>query len=161
MAPGSCLLEFQRQKLRPKIGLGLSPTSLGSVERCESLEATMSEKATHPGAGGFAVLDDKGRLPLPQELRDALGLHAGSAVACILLNGMILLLPQDREMVELMEHTVRALKEAGITAQDFLDNLPKAREEVMIEAYGEEFVRDLERRYAALVGTEIEAPDEK
>lgn len=114
------------------------------------------EEAIGTGAGGFAVLDNKGRLPLPQEVREALGLHAGSAVACILLNGMVLLLPQDREMVELMEHAVQALEEAGITAQDFLDNLPKAREEVMIEAYGEEFVRELERRYAALVGTEID-----
>ena len=115
----------------------------------------MSEKATQAGAGGFAVLDNKGRLPLPQGLREALGLHAGSAVACILLNGMILLLPQDREMVELMEHAVQALEEAGITAQNFLDNLPKAREEVMVEEYGEEFVRELEHRHATLLGSDL------
>lgn len=116
------------------------------------------EETIGPGAGGFAVLDDKGRLPLPQEVRDALGLHAGSAVACILLDGMILLLPQDREMVELMEQAPRRLAEAGLTVQDLLDNLPKVREEVMIEAYGEEFVRDLERRHAALLGSDLPEP---
>ena len=109
--------------------------------------------------GGFAEIDAEGRLKLPEQLRDALSLHAGSVVACFLVNGGIMLLPADRDLVELMEQGPRMLEDAGITTQDFLDNLPKVREEVMIETYGEDFVRELDRRYGHLVGTEIHSSD--
>jgi hypothetical protein len=33
------------------------------------------------GGGGFAVVDDKGRLSLPKPVRSALGLDAGASVA--------------------------------------------------------------------------------
>jgi hypothetical protein len=35
----------------------------------------------------------------------------------------------------------------GEGVEDFLANLPAAREDVVNEAYGEEFMEDLERRY--------------
>ncbi len=115
------------------------------------------EETSYADAGGFATLDDQGRLTLPESLRDALDLRAGSTVACFYSNGYILLMPVDSELAELMDHTADALEDAGLTSQDFLDNLDKAREEVLIEAYGEEFVRGLQERHAAIHGHN--APD--
>jgi bifunctional DNA-binding transcriptional regulator/antitoxin component of YhaV-PrlF toxin-antitoxin module len=110
-------------------------------------------------AGGFAEIDAEGRLTLPASLRDTFGLHTGSVVACFSTSGGIMLLPSDRDLVGFMEQGSRMLEDAGITTQDFLDNLPKVREEVMIETYGEEFVRELDRRYGHLIGTEIRSSD--
>ena len=107
------------------------------------------ESPVEPGTAGFAVLDDKGRISLPKPLRGALGLHAGSTVAYIRLNDMILLIPQDEQLAALMDRAAAALEAAGITVEDFLANLPAAREDVVNEAYGEEFMQDLERRYGS------------
>jgi three-Cys-motif partner protein len=101
------------------------------------------ESPGEPGTAGFAVLDDKGRISLPKPLRGALGLHAGSAVAYIRFEEMILLIPQDEHLAVLMERAVAALEAAGITVDDFLANLPAARDDVVHEAYGEEFMQDL------------------
>jgi hypothetical protein len=46
-----------------------------------------------------------------------------------------------------MDRAVAALEAAGITVDAFLANLPAARDDVVNEAYGEEFMQDLERRY--------------
>ena len=106
-----------------------------------------SESVAEPETAGFAVLDDKGRISLPKPLRGALGLRAGSAIAYIRLSDMVLLIPQDEQLAALMDRASTALHAAGITAEDFLANLPGARDEVVREAYGEEFLQDLERRY--------------
>jgi AbrB family looped-hinge helix DNA binding protein len=106
-----------------------------------------SESVAEPDTAGFAVLDDKGRISLPKPLRGALGLQAGSAIAYIRLNDMILLIPQDEQLTALMIRASAALEAAGITAEDFLANVPAARDAVVSEAYGEEFMQDLERRH--------------
>ena len=105
------------------------------------------ESPAEPSTAGFAVLDDKGRISLPKPLRGALGLHAGSTVAYIRLNDMVLLIPQDEQLTALMDRAAAALEAAGITVEDFLANLPAARDDVVNEAYGAGFMQDLERRY--------------
>lgn len=112
------------------------------------MSAERQAEGTREGTAGFAVLDDKGRISLPKALRATLGLHAGSPVAYIALADTILLVPQDEHLTALAERATRALATAGITLDDFLDNVPRAREEVVTEAYGPTFLRDLEQRYA-------------
>ncbi len=51
---------------------------------------------------GFAVLDDKGRLPVAKALRDALGLKPGSSVAYVLIDGLLLIIPQDEQLEPVM-----------------------------------------------------------
>jgi hypothetical protein len=46
-----------------------------------------------------------------------------------------------------MDRAVAALEAAGITVDAFLANLPAARDDVVNEAYGEDFMQNLERRY--------------
>lgn len=101
-------------------------------------------------SGGFATVDEKGRVSLPKTVRGALGVTAGSSVAYVVLDGALLLIPQDQHLAELMDSAAQVLSAAGLTVQDFLDDLPAVRAEVFKEAYGEEFLREMEALRAEL-----------
>ena len=67
--------------------------------------------------------------------------------------------PVDSEQLAAIWHEgQQALAAAGLTASDFLDELPAARAEVMREAYGNEFLRELEELRIRLL--ESDEPDE-
>ena len=51
-------------------------------------------------------------------------------------------------LAQLMAEAERALAAAGVTVQDLLDQIPAARAEVVTEAYGTEFVEEIERLIA-------------
>lgn len=99
---------------------------------------------------GFAVLDNKGRLSLSKPVRQALGMRPGSSVAYVLIDQTLLVIPQDEHLARLMEGAAAVLREAGLTPQDFLDELPAVRAEVVEELYGAEFMAELERQRVAL-----------
>lgn len=105
---------------------------------------------------GFSVIDEKGRISLPKRLRQLLGAEPGSSIAYIALDHALLLIPQDAHLAFLQQRAHEALARGGLTVQDFLDDLPQARTTVASEAYGEEFLRDLERRYDAAPETQCE-----
>jgi bifunctional DNA-binding transcriptional regulator/antitoxin component of YhaV-PrlF toxin-antitoxin module len=73
---------------------------------------------------GFATLDDKGRLPVPKEPREAVGLRPGSAVASVLLDGMLLVIPQDAQRALLTKQATAALASADLSTEDILARLP-------------------------------------
>jgi bifunctional DNA-binding transcriptional regulator/antitoxin component of YhaV-PrlF toxin-antitoxin module len=98
--------------------------------------------------GGFAVVDDKGRLALPKPVRSALGLDAGASVAWIALGGTVLLVPQDQHLSDLSSRARAALAAAGLSIEDVLAELPAARAEVVEETYGPEFVREVAQAHA-------------
>lgn len=102
-------------------------------------------------SAGYAHLDAKGRLPIAKPVREALGLTAGSVVAYVRVGEGLLLIPQDAHLAELMEAAAAALERAGITVEEILDELPRARDEVAAEQYGEHFLEDLERAHAEQV----------
>lgn len=99
---------------------------------------------------GFATVDDRGRIALSKDARQALSLHAGSSLAYVVVDGAIMLFPQDERLAQLFEHTARVLEGAGLTAEALLEELPAVRDEMMREDYGDEFVDELARRHAAL-----------
>ncbi len=99
---------------------------------------------------GFAVLDNKGRLSLSKPVRRALGMRPGSSVAYVLIDQTLLVIPQDEHLARLMDDAAAVLQEAGLTPQDFLDELPAVRAEVVEELYGAEFMAELERQRLAL-----------
>lgn len=92
---------------------------------------------------GFSSVDEKGRVQLPKALRASLGIHAGSSLAYIMVDHAILLVPQDDALEQLQQRARVALTAAGLTSDDLLARLPQAREEVMQEAYGPQFVERL------------------
>jgi bifunctional DNA-binding transcriptional regulator/antitoxin component of YhaV-PrlF toxin-antitoxin module len=105
---------------------------------------------------GFGVVDAKGRFSLSKQVREALGIEPGSVLAYVVMDNTLLLLPQDAYVASLLERAARVVEEAGLTAQDFLDELPAVRAQVVRKLYGEEFMSDLERRYGAMVGSALE-----
>lgn len=92
-------------------------------------------------------MDEKGRILLPKPVRRELGVHAGSSVACVLLDHTLLLIPQDEHLAALSKHASDALAAAGLTVDDLLAELPAARESVMREMYSPEFIRELEQQW--------------
>jgi AbrB family looped-hinge helix DNA binding protein len=92
---------------------------------------------------GFSTIDEKGRIALPKSVRSALGIHAGSSLAYIVLDDAVLFIPQDAHLAELQQRAIQALAEAGLTVEDLLNQLPQARDAVMREAYTPEFLAKL------------------
>lgn len=116
-------------------------------------------ESSHWDGSDSSVLDDRGRLSLPQTVRDALQLHAGSRVTFVQLDGTVLLVPENKDLNDLLERAARSLTETEQTLEQLLANLPKVREEIMTEAYGEEFMQELKSKYASLLGTEADRTD--
>jgi AbrB family looped-hinge helix DNA binding protein len=114
------------------------------------------EKAREAGVVGFGVLDSKGRISLPKPVRDALGVHPGSSVAYILVDQTLMLIPQDEHLARLWESAAAVLEKTGLTAQDFLDELPAVRDQIMRETYGDEFMEELAREHAAIHGAAVD-----
>ena len=56
---------------------------------------------------------------------------------------------EDMELAETMLRASQALDRLGLTAQDFLDELPAARAAVLQAAYGPAFLQQLERQFQA------------
>jgi AbrB family looped-hinge helix DNA binding protein len=104
--------------------------------------------AEESASGGFAVVDDKGRVALPKPVRSALGIEAGSSVAWIAVGRTVLLVPQNRHLAELSARARAALAAAGLSAQDLLAALPAARADVVAETYGPELVEEIARAHA-------------
>ncbi len=115
------------------------------------------EEAQEAGVVGFATVDDKGRVSLSKPVRQALGVRPGSALAFVLVDGMLLLIPQDEQLVALMDHAASVLERAGVTVEDLLEELPAVRGQIMRETYGDEFVDALARQWEASRGREPEA----
>jgi hypothetical protein len=96
-------------------------------------------------AGVLGTVDEKGRIALAKPFRQALGLHAGSAVAQVLLQGAVVLVPQDEHLAVLARGAEEALAAGDLTVQDILDELPAARAAVVEEAYGPAFLAEIAR----------------
>lgn len=100
------------------------------------------------GTAGFAVLDNKGRLALPKGVRSALHVQAGSTVAYIVAGNSLLVVPQDAQLAALMERASHSVAAAGLTAQDYIDELPAVRDELLQARYRAEFVAQLRADHA-------------
>jgi len=120
---------------------------MAGEEECMALPTADNEPVA-----GFAVLDDKGRLPVAEVLRDALGLVPGSAVGYVLLDGMLLVIPQDAQLAQLTERAAAALARAGLATDDLLAAIPAAHAEVVRERYGESFLNELAQKHGRSSG---------
>lgn len=105
---------------------------------------------------GFAVVDEKCRVSIPREVRQALNVGPGTRLAYAIIDGMFVLIPQDKHLALQIERATKALANAGLTAQDIIDELPAIRDEMMRATYGDEFIAELARVHATLRSTEDE-----
>ena len=112
----------------------------------------MSTRKPKPGsgaevAGGFGVVDEKGRLSLPKAARAVSGVEPGTHVAFVGVSGALLVIPQDEHLADLMHRAQESLAASGLTVDDLMERLPAARASVVEEAYGGEFLRELARAH--------------
>jgi len=93
----------------------------------------------------YGQVDNKGRIAPSKPMRDALGLGAGSTVAFIKVGDMLMVVPQDKHLEDLMSNAMRVMEHAHISVEELLEDLPAARDEVVTEHYGPDFLATLER----------------
>jgi hypothetical protein len=67
--------------------------------------------------------------------------------------------PPDDPVGTAMDRAARVLEQAGLTIDDLLDELPQIRDRIAREAYGDAFMDELGREYAALYKQESGAGD--
>jgi hypothetical protein len=94
---------------------------------------------------------------LSKAARHALNLRAGSSLAYVVVDGAIVLIPQDEHLAHLSEHAAQMRENVGLTVEDLPAELPAAREEILREDYGDGFVDELARRHAAVRGATSDA----
>lgn len=114
---------------------------------------TQMPRLTVPGSdqGGFLTVDGKGRVALPKAIREALDIQPGSSLAYAVLDGMLVLISQDKHLAVLMDRATAALNEAGLTSEDWDDSeLQEYRGQLLRETYGDAFVDELTRLHAEL-----------
>ncbi len=99
---------------------------------------------------GFSTIDDRGRVALTKATRRALHLRTGSSLAYVVLDGAIMLVPQDTYLTEIAERAARVLHNAGLSVDDLLTELPTVREEILRKEYGDRFVDALASAHAAI-----------
>jgi len=67
------------------------------------------------------------------------------------INAILTSVPADDPMIVAMDRAARVLAEAGLTVEDLLEDLPRIRDQVVRERYGDEFMDELGRERAALL----------
>ena len=100
--------------------------------------------------GGFAVVDEKGRFALPKPIRQELGIDAGASVAWLVVDGAVVVVPQDGHLAELFARGQRALAAAGLSVEQIEASLPEARAQAVEELYGRDLVEELASAEASL-----------
>jgi AbrB family looped-hinge helix DNA binding protein len=93
-------------------------------------------------------IGEKGQLTVPKQFREDLGLGTGAPFAVLRLGDGLILVPEQRRFERLCQEISSILTKAGVTAEDVLATLPKARELVYAEHYGKKPAGNSRRRAA-------------
>ena len=81
-------------------------------------------------------IGEKGQLTVPKQFREDLGLGTGTPFAVLRLGDGLILLPEQRRFERLCQKVSSSLLAAGLTSQDLLATLSKARNRVFARRYG-------------------------
>ena len=82
------------------------------------------------------TIGEKGQLTVPKQFRVDLGLGIGAPFAVLRLGDGLILLPEQRRFEQLCQRVSSSLTAAGLTPEDILATLPKARDRVYARRYG-------------------------
>ena len=80
-------------------------------------------------------IGEKGQLTVPKQFRDDLGLGIGAPFAVLRLGDGLILLPEQRRFEQLCEQVRSRLTSAGLTSEEILATMPKARKRVYDRRY--------------------------
>ena len=108
------------------------------------------------------VVDEAGRIVLPQPILALLGVEPGATLSYLLADGVLMLLPKANNFWSRFMHASQVLPPADPWQEEdpaiMEQHLAKIRAQVVRETYGAEFMDELERKYGHLVGTAL-APE--
>ncbi len=82
-------------------------------------------------------VDAEGKLILPAELREALGLQAGDTLKVVQTDDHLLLIPKRLLVPEFADYMSKLLAEKGLTVADLLASGEEIRDELFKERYGD------------------------
>ena len=81
-------------------------------------------------------IGEKGQLTVPKQFRHELGLGTGAPFVVLRLGDGLILLPQQQRFEQLCQQLSGRLTAAGVTSEDLLSTLPRARNRVYTRHYG-------------------------
>ena len=81
-------------------------------------------------------IQEKGQVTLPAEVRRSLGLKKGDLVAVTATEDGILITPQEVIANKLLDEIGQALKEQGVTLDDWIESGREIRGQLVEEKYG-------------------------
>ena len=87
----------------------------------------------------LSVVQEKGQVTIPSEIREKLGLKKGDYVAFVETDQGILITPREVVAMEALEKISRVLKEQGISLEDLMQAGRDNRETLIEEEYGLKF----------------------
>jgi AbrB family looped-hinge helix DNA binding protein len=82
-------------------------------------------------------IGEKGQLTVPKQFREDLGLGNGAPFAVLRLGDGLILVPEQQRFERLCQQLSSSLAASGLTSDDLLATLPKARNRVYARHYGQ------------------------
>jgi bifunctional DNA-binding transcriptional regulator/antitoxin component of YhaV-PrlF toxin-antitoxin module len=86
----------------------------------------------------IARLNEKGEFTIPAEYRREHGLDRDSTIAIIQMGDALILTPIDKMLAEITERMEAAIRVAGVTVAELMEETFVARTEIAREEFGEE-----------------------
>lgn len=87
-------------------------------------------------ASRLSLMQEKGQITIPAELRRKLGLKKGDLVAFVETEAGILITPREVITTEALDRIGQALSEKGISLEELIDSGREVRGQLVKERYG-------------------------
>lgn len=84
----------------------------------------------------LSVVQEKGQVTIPTEIRKKLGLKKGDRVSFVETDKGVLISPQEVVALEAMETLGKILKAQGLTLEDMMERGREIRGQIVKERYG-------------------------
>ncbi len=84
----------------------------------------------------LSVVQEKGQVTIPAEIRRKLGLKKGDLVAFIETDQGVLISPREVIAMEALDRIGKALEERGITLEELIESGREIRGQLLEEEYG-------------------------
>jgi bifunctional DNA-binding transcriptional regulator/antitoxin component of YhaV-PrlF toxin-antitoxin module len=81
------------------------------------------------------TMTSKGQVTLSSKTRKTLGLEKGATFLEVLVGNCVLLVPEDKVLSDIMLRAQEAIKDAGITSDDLLQEVERAKAERFAKEY--------------------------
>ena len=84
----------------------------------------------------LSVVQEKGQVTIPSEIRKKLGLKKGDLVAFVETEQGVLISPQEVIAAEALDQIGQILREKGLTLEELIDSGREIRGELVEDEYG-------------------------